>query len=741
MTKRLLLPLLVCGFGVVSQQARAEFGNKLTAYSSGLLNGCARKVARDWALDCNIQDQFSDSSLYQFSNGVWSQVGGLTESTLTTDQYDRPWAVNTSAGAASYWDGFDMNEFGVDFVHTFKEVAVGDPYNPAEVWAIETTGIGLMVNNGTLSTPGSWNAIAGTTAAVKVAVFDETMPCKNPQTGAGSTTHQPFYVNSSGAVFKYNVTATQFCNMGSFVQVTFSGGTATDITTDAVMTSAGNVYFWSAGSNSFSLGAQQASALGGGHAQNWWTVNSVTHSPMRYEEFGALTNPAPFGVDTALLLTNGKVMVHQTSSPAWWSLTPDNAGNYQTGTWTQLASMPSNYGPLYFASAVLPDGRVLVEGGEDNGSDPETALGAIYDPQANAWTPVIPPAGWMNIGDAPSAVLANGTFMLGKYNTAQQARFNASNLTWTTTGTGKADPNSEEGWTLLPNGRLLTVDAQNGLQSELYNPTNGTWSLAGSTVVQLPLAQAGFVAEVGPAMLLPNGNVFATGATPNTAIYNPTAATWSAGPVFPASLVQGPGPIGIADGPGALLSNGNVLVAASTFYTNPTRFFEFNGTTTLTEVQVPPTGASFPCFGYRFLVLPSGKVMTFAQGTTEVMIYGGGGTPNSAWPPAITSVPSTLTRGRSFTIQGRRFNGLSQAVQYGDDAQGATNYPLVQLANVATGHVVFARTHNHSTMGVATGNTTVSTTFDVPSNAETGQTRVFVIANGLKSPQSLVTIN
>jgi hypothetical protein len=39
------------------------------------------------------------------------------------------------------------------------------------------------------------------------------------------------------------------------------------------------------------------------------------------------------------------------------------------------------------------------------------------------------------------------------------ALFNATGLNWTMlSGQGKNDPNDEEGWTLLPNGRILTVD-------------------------------------------------------------------------------------------------------------------------------------------------------------------------------------------------------------------------------------------------------------------------------------------
>ncbi len=71
------------------------------------------------------------------------------------------------------------------------------------------------------------------------------------------------------------------------------------------------------------------------------------------------------------LLTDGRVLVHDESGNSgtwgnWWTLTPDINGNYATGTWKQVATMPSGYGPLYFGSAVLPDGRYIAEGGEYN---------------------------------------------------------------------------------------------------------------------------------------------------------------------------------------------------------------------------------------------------------------------------------------------------------------------------------------------------------------------------------------
>src|SRR4051812_32200147 len=142
----------------------------------------------------------------------------------------------------------------------------------------------------------------------------------------------------------------------------------------------------------------------------------------------ALNHQPTFGASTAHLLTDGTVMVQAQESGSWWRLTPDNTGSYLNGTWTQLASMPSGYGPLYYASAVLADGRVVVVGGEYNisGSAVWTAQGAIYDPLTDAWTSVSPPSGWTQIGDAQGTVLANGTFMVANPFNTQSALLNAS---------------------------------------------------------------------------------------------------------------------------------------------------------------------------------------------------------------------------------------------------------------------------------------------------------------------------
>ena len=454
-----------------------------------------------------------------------------------------------------------------------------------------------------------------------------------------------------------------------------------------------------------------------------------------------LQNQPTFSASTALLLTDGTVMVQAlttqgTGSRAWWRLTPDIQGSYITGTWSQLASLPTGYGPLYYASAVLPSGQVVINGGEYNlgNSAVETNLGAIYNPLTNKWKKLAAPTGWSEIGDAQSVVLSNGDYMIGNCCTNVQAILDAATLTWTTTGAGKADANSEEGWTLLPDGTVLTVDVSDVPNTERYTPSSGTWSTAGKT----PVSLEGY-SEMGPALLRPNGTVFATGADGKTAIYTPGAGgavgVWTTGPVFP---VIGGKQIDIADGPGALLPNGDVLVAASPgAYSSPSYFYEFDGTN-LNAVPGTPNAPHNSSFYYRMLVLPTGQVLT-TDGSSDVELFTGPGAANSAWAPVISSVPLKLTPGTTYKISGVGFNGMSQAAAYGDDAQSATNYPLVRITITATGHVFYCRTSDHSSMAVASP-AAVSTHFQVPAAIETGSGEIVVIANGIASTPVAITV-
>lgn len=448
----------------------------------------------------------------------------------------------------------------------------------------------------------------------------------------------------------------------------------------------------------------------------------------------------PNGPQTELLMTDGSVVVFDSCSSAVYKLTPNQSGSYVNGSWTQMPSLPNSYAPLYFASAVLADGKLIVQGGEyQECLGAEQTAGAIYDPVANTWTSVTPPSGWSEMGDASSVILRNGTYMLGNCCYSTQALLDESNMTWTQIGNGKQDPNSEEGWTLLPNGNVLSAEVIDAPAAQYYSPSANAWDSAGTVTCNLTAGE-----EIGPQTLLDNGLVWVAGASGCSAVYNYKTNSWTAGPMFP--VINGQ-QLDMADGPSTLLPNGRVMVAASPgLYQAPAYILMYNGKS-LKQIPGPPNLPNDSSYNIRLLMLPTGQVLlndgagptTPCASVQCMQIYTPGRRFDSRAQPRITSVPTTLTHGNTYKLKGVLLNGVSQANFYGDDVQEATNFPLVRITNASTGHVFYARTHNHSYMGVHSSKR-VSTMFDVPSSIDTGASTLVVVTNGIASAPVNVTI-
>ncbi len=442
-----------------------------------------------------------------------------------------------------------------------------------------------------------------------------------------------------------------------------------------------------------------------------------------------LKNGPGFNVGSVLLMTDGTVMAQDMGSCGcgasdWWVLTPDKTGSYLNGTWSKTGSLPKGYAPLYYASQVLPDGELIIQGGEyNNGSGVWTTLGALYNPVTKKWKAVKAPSGWSTIGDAQSTLLGDGTYMLADCCDTSEVTLNVKTMKYTVTGKNKNDDDDEEGWTLLPSGQVLTVDTWNFGNSEIL--TNGTWASAGQTPQVLPDEGSH---EMGPLMLRPDGTVLAVGADGFNAVYTISSGTWAKGPQFPKSGNQY---YDEADGPAALLPDGNVLLAASPGVFNAgVEFFEFDGSKLIKEPGTPnaPNDSSFY---FRLLTLPTGQVLA-TDGSSDVEIYTPSGSANPAWQPVISKFAKAVSPGKTYKLSGTYLNGFSQASAYGDDYQAATNYPIVEITNKKTGDVTFAKTLDDSSYLPANPNT-VTAKVEIPPSIETGKSSLVVIANGIAS--------
>ena len=502
-----------------------------------------------------------------------------------------------------------------------------------------------------------------------------------------------------------------------------------------------------------SAGALTAALSIASNASSSATVVGLSGQGVTSATWTTLANAPPESLGLCFLLTDGSVLCQAIQN--LYRLTPSNTGSYIEGTWSLYTSFPQTYIPDAFASAVLADGRLAIMGGEYTGTQFNfslTNLGMIFDPVTRQWQPLAPPPStgtpnhWQCIGDAPASMLADGHWLIGSKLYQDTAVLDPATLTWTeVTASGKSDHfNAEEGLALLPDGSVLTLDVMNAPLAERLvltsNDAIGTWVPAGPTPqdmhtptdATMPLTAPGCPpysppGEMGPALLLPGGNVFAIGANGLTAVYSPVGNSWSAGPIIPNGL-------NVQDGPAAVLPSGHALFGASPGSAGTgLAYYEFDGTQ-LIAAPPPANSASDATFFTSLLPLPTGQVL-FVDGSQTLQVYSPalGQSYDPAWAPTISSVPTSIAAGSSYQITGTQFNGLTQASAYGDESQNATNYPLVRITNQASGHVFYARTHGHSTMGVATGPAVVSTHFDVPGVIESGASTLEVVANGIPS--------
>jgi hypothetical protein len=428
------------------------------------------------------------------------------------------------------------------------------------------------------------------------------------------------------------------------------------------------------------------------------------------------SNPVDNSAASIILLTDGSVLVGGGNDyHKWTRLKPDSFGSYANGTWTPAAS--SFRGRLYYPEFVLGDGRVWLAGGEYiQATDQNNNATEIYDPVTDQWAQG-PDGLFGDIADAPGAMMADGRIIVGHRFSNKTQIFDATTNTYSAAANLLDTSGSEAGWQILPDGSIFDTIRV----GERYLPSTNEWIATAAAPITMSTTD-----EQGPLVLLPDGRVYCASDLSASAYFTPPATerglgSWTIGPTLPSSQQGG-------DTPAAVEPNGKILLEGTTGQFGPFSIYELDPSTdTLTPV---PSPISLSAVGYatRMLLLPNGQVM-FSTGSS-FFVYTPLGGPLDAWRPTVSSVAANDDG--SYTLTGTQLNGRTIGASYGDDAMMSSNFPVVYLKD-GSGHVFYARSYNFSTMGVATGDTSVSCQFRLPSGLAAGSYDLFVSASGVSS--------
>lgn len=385
---------------------------------------------------------------------------------------------------------------------------------------------------------------------------------------------------------------------------------------------------------------------------------------------------------TSTLLFNGMVLTTGGSGSGLASTTELYSSG--TGIWSNTGVL--NEFRVQHTATLLQNGNVLVAGGfassplnscelYDQGSGKWTfTTGALRD---RRWrhTATLLPSGKVLVAGGQSEDLNAPTFL------ATAELYDPTNKTWSVAGS-MANIRSSHTATLLSNGTVLVAGGDTDGTAEVYDPVTNAWKPAGT----MKTNRAGHTAT-----LLPNGKVLvaaghgAAGQLVSAELYDPAHTDPNTSPW------SSTGSLGTsrASHTATLLPSGKVLavgghgdsgdVSTSELY-DPAK-----GTWDLTA---PVTTARY---NHSAVLLMTGQILiagglSGGTATNSVELYDRGLGFKAAWQPLISTNSVSMPTGSAFTLIGSLFKGISEA-SGGNTANSSSNYPLVQLRSFDSSHV------------------------------------------------------
>lgn len=228
-------------------------------------------------------------------------------------------------------------------------------------------------------------------------------------------------------------------------------------------------------------------------AGRWFFADGITPTLGAANEYVDLGDPTFTFFDTqynaCVVLPDGRVMVcggdniDGTFQDIVFAYTPSS------GIWDALTVMTS--GRTGHSATVMPDGRVLVVGG--TASSPSTA--EIYDPDTNTWSPTTSPQEEYDF--QPAVLLGDGRVMVIGVTFCEI--FNPITNTWSYTSNHSGSRSACQA-VVMDDGRVVVVGGASNTTADVYNPINNTW-VQTSAYADIDLFATGLISYRGGVFL------------------------------------------------------------------------------------------------------------------------------------------------------------------------------------------------------------------------------------------------
>jgi len=375
----------------------------------------------------------------------------------------------------------------------------------------------------------------------------------------------------------------------------------------------------------------------------------------------------------------------------------------QSGSWSQTGNLSS--ARVGASAALLPDGRILVTGGDPRTGPVATADFFGTDGTISAAPPMINARSQhVSVTMQDGRVLVAGGLTVGGGATNTAEIFDPVQNSWTAVGVAMIEARSGATAAVLQDGRVAIAGGQNGTAIsstiETFNPALGTFTSAG--MMSSPRTQHAMALLQSGQVLIVGGNSGNTGTPPaptpvaSTDIFDPVAGTVSAGPSLATARYNHSA---------TTLFNGQVVVIGGN-----------NGNTNPAQMDVTPAElvdftAATPAFttlatnlatqreGHLAFLLPNNNNVLIVGGSSagttiaSAELFSPQETPQDVWTYAFGSTGSMIAARSSATGSANQVNAPTTIMQRngvlmvagGNDANGnalntteAYGYPTVQ---------------------------------------------------------------